>query len=426
MRSGMAFSEWQVLAPEDAADEVLRRLRGLGAGATAAVASLPPREELVRRFSAAPRGTGLAGVPYFAKDLFDVAGEPTRAGSVIYAHVRPAPLRDGAMVRAFREAGAVLAGKAHLHEFAYGLTGENPHYGDCDNPRFPGHTTGGSSSGSAALVAAGVVPLATGTDTGGSIRVPAAHCGIFGFRMTPGHAWIADAFPLAPSFDTAGWFTAEPGDMAVALEALGLESPGAASPRGCFLEMPGVEAEVSDAVGAYALDLAAPADAAQVDTLARAFAGAAESYAVLQSREAFAVHRDSLDRYREGYSPAVWARIDRGRRWSPGQIDRAERHQDLLGRTWAEFFREWDFLVLAAAPFAAPAHGRHGPEHRDRQLALTAPASIAGLPVLTVPFPLPNGGSGGLQIIAKTVDSPVFRWVLRFEANRTKRAAKRR
>ena len=117
-------------------------------------------DELAAAFAAAPAGAPLSRVPYLAKDLFDVAGMPTLAGSNFLPEVRPTPTRDGAIAKAFAQAGAVLAGKTHLHEFAYGITGENPHYGDCERPGFPERTTGGSSSGSAAAVAAGVVPLA--------------------------------------------------------------------------------------------------------------------------------------------------------------------------------------------------------------------------------------------------------------------------
>src|ERR1019366_9194510 len=113
-----------------------------------------------------------------------------------------------------------LAGKSQMVEFASGLTGENPHYGDCPHPRFPERLSGGSSSGSAALVAAGVVPFAIGTDTGGCIRVPAAWCGLYGFRQSPGEELIRDAFPLSPTMDTAGWFTAHAADMLTVWRAI--------------------------------------------------------------------------------------------------------------------------------------------------------------------------------------------------------------
>jgi amidase/aspartyl-tRNA(Asn)/glutamyl-tRNA(Gln) amidotransferase subunit A len=192
----MTFDDWQRLSPGAAAHEMLRRVAALpDTQRRAAIATLPDETILTARFAAVPRSSPpslLGGVPYFLKDLFDVAGEPTLAGSLFLPEVRPAPARESALVRGLRDAGAVLGGKAHLHEFAYGLTGENVHSGDVEHPRFPGRTSGGSSSGSAALVAAGVVPLAIGTDTGGSIRVPAAFCGLFGFRLTPRDKFIRD------------------------------------------------------------------------------------------------------------------------------------------------------------------------------------------------------------------------------------------
>ena len=211
----MTFADWQELTPAAAAHEVHARTRSRLSPAQqrAAIAQLPSESILAERFASARSDAPLARVPYFAKDLFDVAGVPTLAGSTFLPEARPTRASDGAFVQAMHATGAVLAGKAHMHEFAYGITGENPHYGDVDRPGFPGRTTGGSSSGSAALVAAGVAPLALGSDTGGSVRVPAAFCGVFGFRLMPRDPWLSDAVALAPSYDTAGWFTANAADM---------------------------------------------------------------------------------------------------------------------------------------------------------------------------------------------------------------------
>ena len=135
---------------------------------------------------APPTAHPLHDIPYLLKDLFDLAGVPTRAGSTFLDKIRPTPTHDSRIASALARLGAVCAGKTHLVEFASGLTGENPHFGDCPHPRWPDRLSGGSSSGSAALVAAGVAPLSIGTDTGGSVRVPAAWCGLYGFRLTPG------------------------------------------------------------------------------------------------------------------------------------------------------------------------------------------------------------------------------------------------
>ena len=148
-------------------------------GREAVFAMLACEAEIAGRLVADTAKSELAGVPFVVKDLFDAAGWPTKAGSTFLEEERARPEGDGALVARLRAEGAVLAGKTQLHEFAYGITGENPHYGDVEHPRLPGRTSGGSSSGSAAAVAAGVVPLAFGTDTAGSIRVPAAFCGLF-------------------------------------------------------------------------------------------------------------------------------------------------------------------------------------------------------------------------------------------------------
>src|SRR5579859_2495999 len=169
----MTFADWQLLGPQAAAREIRRRVeeRLDPLQRRAAFACVPDEAALAAAFAAAPPGSPLRGVPYALKDMFDVSGFPTYAGSSFLPEVRPAPTAESRVVHALRDAGAVFAGKTHLFEFAWGLTGQNAHYGDCERPGSPGRTTGGSSSGSAAAVAADIVPFAIGTDTGGSIRV---------------------------------------------------------------------------------------------------------------------------------------------------------------------------------------------------------------------------------------------------------------
>lgn len=411
----MNFADWQNLSPADAARELHRRAATLLSvdQQRAALAVVLPEEKLTEAFAAARATNGpLAGVPYFAKDLFDAAGLPTFAGSTFLPEVRDTPALDGAFVRASSATGAVFAGKTHLHEFAYGITGENPHYGDCEYPRFPGRTTGGSSSGSAAAVAAGIVPLALGSDTGGSIRVPAAWCGLYGFRVTPRDAWISDAFPLAPTFDTAGWFTANATDLRLAISALtGLRSLQRPL-RGCYLAMPGVDAAVADACRLAAERLAPAADAATREDLLHGFAPAVDAYHTTVAVEAWEAHKSWADRYRDRYDPVVWQRLNRVHALTTAQLDSA-----LLGLTtvrllWTKFFLTYDFLVLPATPCPALTKAECTLENRSRVITLTAPASLGGLPVLTVPVRLPSGFSTGLQIIVNHPQSPVVNWAL--------------
>ncbi|MCX6956510.1 MAG: amidase [Verrucomicrobia bacterium] len=411
----MNFADWQQLPPVEAAREFHRRATTLLSPAQqrAVLALVLPEEKLAESFAASARTRlPLAGVPYLAKDLFDAAGLPTFAGSTFLPEVRPTPPKGGAFVRALGDAGAVLAGKTHLHEFAYGITGENPHYGDCEHPRFPGRTTGGSSSGSAAAVAAGIVPLALASDTGGSVRVPGAWCGLFGFRLTPRDPWISDAFPLSPSFDTAGWFTANAPDMRLAISALiGLRSLQRPL-RGCYLEMPGLDPEVADACRRAAVRLAPPADAATRNDLLHGFAPALDAYHPTVALEAWEAHQGWAERYRARYDPIVWQRLTRAQSLTAAQIDHAQFITTALRILWTKFFLTYDFLVLPATPCAALTKPECNLENRTRVLALTAPASVGGLPVLTIPVPLPSGLTTGLQIIVNHPQSPVVNWAL--------------
>jgi amidase/aspartyl-tRNA(Asn)/glutamyl-tRNA(Gln) amidotransferase subunit A len=413
----MGFTEWAALSAQDparAAREVHQRVQQLSpTQQRAVVAHLVGVDELAAALVPADPKAPLRGVPYFLKDLFDVAGVKTKAGSRFLAEVRPLPARDAALVQSLRRCGAACAGKTHLHEFAFGLTGENPHYGDCTHPRFPDRTTGGSSSGSAAAVAAGIVPLAIGTDKGGSIRVPAAFCGLYGLRLTPGIAWIKDAFPLSPTSDTPGWFTRTAEDMLAATAALvglgGMER----APRGVYLALGELEPEVGEACAAAARQLCEPASPDTTAGLTRTFEYAARTHGVLTSLEAARVHAPWLDPRRAEYGAVVWERIDQGRRWTADDLRDVTLWHAGLRLAWTSYFLAHDFLVLPATPFPALPLTQLNLENRRRILALNAPASLGGLPVLTLPVPLPSGLTAGLQVVVNHPQSPVIPWALR-------------
>jgi amidase/aspartyl-tRNA(Asn)/glutamyl-tRNA(Gln) amidotransferase subunit A len=413
MIAAMNFADWHDLSPADAARHLLSRVAALPpAQRRATIASLPDAPTLTARFASSDRTAPFGSVPYFAKDLYDVAGEPTRAGSTFLPEVRPVPTRDSALVARLRTLGAVLAGKSHLHEFAYGLTGENPHYGDCEHPRFPGRTTGGSSSGSAALVAAGVVPFALGTDTGCSVRLPAAFCGLYGFRLTPQDEWIRDVFPLAPTFDTAGWFTTTAADMRHALGALIGWRQNQREPRGVYLAWPGMDPEVATACQRASDTFCLPAEESLQRDLHDAFVPAAEAYGTIVGQEAFAGHRAWFGQHRERYDPTVRARLEAASRLTDQQVAAAKATLAGVRLKWTQYFLTFDFLVMAAAPCAALTKAECTLVNRQRILALTAPASLGGLPVLTLPVPLASGLTAGLQVIVNHPQSPVLPWVL--------------
>ena len=443
----LPFAAWQAMTSAGAAREIRARLDALPATLRrAAVAWLRPEWELAVELGAAGSSLPLHRVPYALKDLFDLKGVPTRAGSTFLDKVRPVPAQDSRIVQRLRELGAVCAAKTHLVEFASGLTGENPHYGDCPHPRFPDRLAGGSSSGSAALVAAGVVPFAVGTDTGGSVRVPAAWCGLHGFRLTPGDALIRDAFPLAPTMDTAGWFTANAGDMLTAWRAIlpgraaaGRQAgSGTAIPRqardpelverasagptlrkefrGCHLPMSAMLATADDetarACDAAAARLCPSADASTQAELLESWRDAVDAYITIGMSEAHAVHRDWLAPYREHYDPVIWQRFTDAGHFPAQQIIRARATLEAVRLTFKKYFAQHDFLLLPSVPRPAPRKAEGTPELRRSILALTAPASLGGLPVLSLPVALPSGLTAGLQVILPAASSPVVPWML--------------
>jgi amidase/aspartyl-tRNA(Asn)/glutamyl-tRNA(Gln) amidotransferase subunit A len=447
----LPFAAWQAMTPAAAARTVYERVAGLPDPLRrAAVAWMKPEEELAAELQvrgalrpdscavanqsghkAPPTSAPLHGVPYLLKDLFDLAGVPTRAGSTFLHQIRPLPSRDCRIAERLTLVGATCAGKTHLVEFASGLTGENPHYGDCPHPRFSDRLSGGSSSGSAALVAAGVAPLSVGTDTGGSVRVPAAWCGLYGFRLTPGDDLISDAFPLAPTLDTAGWFTANAGDMRTVWEALvcraaARRQAGPATsagptknkpPRGCYLNarplVPGMDPAVATACDYAAASLSVHADPVAEASLLLSWHHAVEAYITIGMSEAHAVHRNWLAPYRENYDPVIWRRFTDAGQFPAAEIVRARERLAEVRSVWREFFRAYDFLVLPAVPCAAPTKVGATPELRRNILTLTAPASLGGLPVLSLPVRLPSGLTAGLQVIVPSVDSPAVPHLLR-------------
>lgn len=417
------IKEWQAIAARSPGEAARLLSRGFDtllpdAQRRAALTGVVEEARLVAAFERVANTIApLAGAPYVLKDLFFTAHDPLRAGGNLPEALIPPRPRDSKLPHALRGFGAILAAKAQLHEFAYGLTGENPHYGDVVHPRFPERTSGGSSSGSAAAVASGLVPFSVGTDTGGSIRVPAAFCGLYGFRTPAAHPMIADAFPLAPSFDTAGWFTTAPEDLLLLNRYLVGKPPVAErAPRGCFIgfDALGVSADpdVASAVRTVSERLAFPADAETEQQLAQAFRGAGEAYGVLQSIEAYAVHAGWLDAHKGAYGEAVWARIDRGRRWAPEQVQKARIRHTIVRTTWASFFLTYDYLVMPIAPFPALPSTALTQENRDRLLNLNTPVSLGGLPVVVIPVSLPGGLSTAVQVVIPSPLSPVVAAVL--------------
>ncbi|MGA2053013.1 MAG: amidase [Opitutales bacterium] len=357
----------------------------------------------------------LAGVPYALKDLFDVAGVPTRAGTEFLDEARGVPERSGALARALAEQGAVLTAKTQLDECAFGMEGVNAHTGPVEHPRLPGHAVGGSSAGSAWAVASGYVSLAFGTDTGGSIRVPASWSGLFGFRIRHEPFTKDGCVPLGPSYDTVGWFTPEAADLAYVLRALLPEAhkdTAGETLRGLDvsslnenLPVP-VEAALAEPYAEMMQKLGAVRDAAALGLLQETWGLAAGIFEVLRGREVFAVHRPWLEKFGDRYGKVAKERVMAGARWTDEDAAKATKDYARYYAALRKVFEEYDFLAIPATPVPTPKLGGLTPELRRSLITLNAAGSVARLPAAAVPVRLADGRSGGMQIIFPA-DRPV-------------------
>jgi Asp-tRNA(Asn)/Glu-tRNA(Gln) amidotransferase A subunit family amidase len=370
-------------------------------------------EELEDEITRIGRGP-LSGVPFGVKDLFDQKGGITRAGSILLEEVGAPATEDAAIVRRLREEGAVPVGRTNMNEFAYGLDGFNPHTGDCPHPRDPERISGGSSSGSAWIVAKGILPVALGTDTGGSVRVPAALCGIYGFRGVPEEEELEGVFPLARSFDTTGWFTSTPEDMLELLRLLWegrnpLPETDSESRTGRSVwyapRTVRLSAECGEAYREYLENHpAVERTTALSGEIARKLDAVCEdsfwAYNVIGSCEAFQVHRGWFTKYKERYNPDVWRLIDRSRHWESGSLNYARRLKDQVTSLLNDVLARCEAILMPAVHTVAPRKSEVDQEFRVDIIRLTSLASLAGVPVLTIPLEAPGGLSCGVQVIA--------------------------
>jgi aspartyl-tRNA(Asn)/glutamyl-tRNA(Gln) amidotransferase subunit A len=358
----------------------------------------------------------LHGIPVSVKDIVDVAGQVTTSGSAAYLTRRADS--DAECVRRLRAAGAVIMGKNVLHEFAYGATGDRSVHGPSRNPWDATKISGGSSGGGAVAVAAGMVPLAVGTDTAGSVRVPAALCGVVGFKPAFGAIPTAGVHPLAASLDHVGVFArttvdaargyavlaAHPHEHGIAPARVGWVDPMTIGPTD-----PAVIATVRDALDRTGITIN--------DTVELPFA-VSELFSVLstlQSSEAYSEHGDDLIRDRDNIDPEVVGRLESGRDTPAWQYVHATRRRDALRAAVAELFQRFDVLAMPTAPTVATeidqrAHVIDGQpvEVRSALLSLTCPWNLTGHPALTVPAAMVSGLPVGLQLVGMPRREPLL------------------
>ncbi|HEY1804750.1 MAG TPA: amidase [Terracidiphilus sp.] len=337
----------------------------------------------------------LWGLPISVKDCFDLAGSPTTCGIHFYRDLNGSAMRDSWLVEQLRAAGAVIVGKTHLHPLAYGITGENPEFGDCAQPRDPGALTGGSSSGAAASVQEGSAVAAIGTDTGGSVRAPAALCGLAGYRATIGRGDWRGGAHLAETFDTMGWLfrDLEDAPYLAAPFAPAHTDPPSRFPRFAYVEsdfLSDCEPEVMESFRAAIRMLQSLGLVAQPIN-PEWWAGAVEVFAPIQASEAARLHAGHFDRF----EPAIRDRLNWGASLNFDELSALRRRHAAFRAHMDELFAAHQLILLPSIPVARLAVGADHSQTRARLLRYTAPFSLAGVPTIAIPC-----AQGGMQLAA--------------------------
>jgi 1-carboxybiuret hydrolase len=365
----------------------------------------------------------LAGVPYGVKNLFDVQGLTTLAGSIINRGLPPAR-QDAVLVARMRAAGAVLLGALNMDEYAYGFTTENTHYGPARNPHDPSRTAGGSSGGSAAAVAAGLAPIALGSDTNGSIRVPSSLCGVFGLKPTYGRLSRRGSYPFVASLDHLGPFARSASDLAAAYDALQFadaDDPAYSAPA-IEPALPGLRAGIAGlriAVAAgYFEENAEPVALEAVASVARALgagrridipetARARAAAFVITASEGGNLHLPDLKARAHDFDPLTRERFLAGALTPAAWYLQAQRFRSWYRAQVLELFRDCDVLLAAATPRHATRIGQGTMTIAGKEVPtrpgmglLTQPISFIGLPVVVVPLHRAGWMPIGVQIIA--------------------------
>ena len=350
----------------------------------------------------------LSGLTFAVKDIYDVAFYPTGCGSPEKTAEDPVPTRHAACVAKLLEAGAAFVGKTHTAELAFSLDGRNEHYGTPLNPAAPGRVPGGSSSGSAAAVAAGLVDFALGSDTGGSMRGPASFCGVIGLRPTFGRIDISGTMALASTFDTVGWFARNIDTYArVGAVLLGEDVAGPPLARMVVADdASAIFAEENDASVLAAAVAQVVAHIASDGGVTVAEGEGLErwhqTYRTIQGWHAWRAHGAWIERRKPALNPAVVTRFAASRAVTQDAYDRATAFREIAARRMADLVGDNGVIVLPTMPGIAPrldASEAEFERFRSRAVSMLCMAGLAGLPQISLPMMTVDGCPVGLSLI---------------------------
>ncbi|HEY6467285.1 MAG TPA: amidase [Candidatus Acidoferrales bacterium] len=379
-------------------------------------------EELPSRFPGHSKPP-LYGIPVSLKDCFDLRGFPTSCGSHFYAAQSGLADRDSAVAARLHKQGAIIVGKTHVHPLMYGITGENPDYGDCAQPRDATRLTGGSSSGAVASVQEGSAVAAIGTDTGGSIRVPSALGGLAGYRASIDLAneqglWLGSVH-LAESFDTLGWIFRDLEDGPVlgeALFGLPVESPAKRSPRIARLpdeflrDCEPVVVEVFNRWQDRLRKIGAEIEPFNADY----WENAAEIFAPIQAHEAAAIHIPRLGGDLSHVDSQIAERLAWGASLDSSEVKQRRRQHAEFREKVDTLLGDFDYLMLPSSPVERLTVGADHSQARRKILRYTVPMSLAGAPVVTLPDP---SGAGVQLAAARRQDARLLAFAAQFASS---------
>jgi amidase len=349
-------------------------------------------------------GGSLHGLTFAAKDNYYVTGFACCAGNPDWLRTHPPADSTAPAIRMLLEAGARLAGKTILDELAYSVAGENIHYGSPINPRAPGRTTGGSSCGSAAAVAGGLVDFALGSDTGGSVRVPASFCGLFGIRPTYGVVPVSGLVPHVPSADAVGWFARDGRTLRRVGEVLLGGLPGSDRPRHALVVDDLFALVGADARAALtaALERVVPAigPVHHVKLCPEGFDQWREIYMTISFYEAWQSHAEWIKEVRPVLSPAIAQRYEAGSRVTPDEYRAATREREAVRARLDATLTDGAVLCLPTTPFIAPLHSEaETAQRRNAIFTLTCIASMCGVPQMNIPAAQVDGCPIGISLM---------------------------